>query len=62
MTSTSLASSAAGVPAPSGPGPSLWSFPNPVNEVAARTVAAGVVIMALGVAVPGWGWLLVPLT
>lgn len=40
----------------------LLSFPNPVNEVAARAVAAGVVAMALGVAVLGWGWLLVPLT
>src|SRR5690606_22113212 len=37
-------------------------FPNPVNEVAARTVAALVVIMALAVAVLGWGWVLVPLT
>ena len=62
MTSTSLGSSAAGAPTPSGPSPSLWSFPNPVNEVAARTVAAGVVVMALGIAVAGWGWLLVPLT
>lgn len=62
MTSTSIGSSASGTPAPSDPAPSLWSFPNPVNEVAARTVAAGVVLMALGVAVPGWGWLLVPLT
>ncbi len=26
---------------------SLWTFPNPVNEVAARTVAAGVVVLAL---------------
>ncbi len=41
---------------------SLVSFPNPVNEVAARTVAAGVVLMALAVAVPGWGWVLIPLT
>jgi hypothetical protein len=38
------------------------SFPNPVNEAAARTVAAGVVVMALAVGVAGWGWLLVPLT
>jgi hypothetical protein len=26
---------------------SLFSFPNPVNEVTARTVAAGVVVLAL---------------
>jgi len=44
------------------PAPGLFSFPNPVNEVAARTVAAGVVVMALAVAVPGWGWVLIPLT
>lgn len=42
--------------------PGLFSFPNPVNEVAARTVAAGVVVMALLVAGLGWGWVLVPLT
>lgn len=40
----------------------FFSFPNPVNEVAARTVAAGVVVMALTVAVGGVGWVLVPLT
>jgi hypothetical protein len=40
----------------------LFSFPNPVNDVAARTVAAGVVLMALLVAGLGWGWVLVPLT
>ena len=41
--------------------PSLFRFPNPVNEVAARTVAAGVV--ALCVATLAWRtpWLLVPL-
>ena len=38
----------------------LFSFPNPVNEVAARTVAAGVVLMGLCVAVLGWAWVLVP--
>src|SRR5690554_6554867 len=38
------------------------SFPNPVNDVAARAVATGVVVMALAVAVLGWGWVLVPLT
>jgi len=41
---------------------SLFSFPNPVNDVAARTVASGVVVMALLVAGLGWGWVLVPLT
>jgi hypothetical protein len=40
----------------------LFSFPNPVNDVAARTVASGVVVMALLVAALGWGWVLVPLT
>ena len=44
------------------PARSLFSFPNPVNEVAARTVAAGVVLMGLCVAVLGWAWVLVPLT
>ena len=43
-------------------GRSLFSFPNPVNDVAARTVAGGVVVMGLLVAVLGWGWVLVPLT
>ena len=49
----------------SGPGTrrtGVFSFPNPVNDVAARTVATGVVIMALAVAVLGWGWVLIPLT
>lgn len=40
----------------------FFSFPNPVNEVAARTVATGVVVMGLLVAGLGWGWVLVPLT
>jgi hypothetical protein len=40
----------------------FFSFPNPVNDVAARTVATGVVIMGLLVAGLGWGWVLVPLT
>lgn len=29
----------------------MWSFPNPVNEVAARTVAAGVLLMGVGLLV-----------
>jgi len=41
---------------------SLISFPNPVNEVAARAVATGVVCMAVLFVVTGWGWLLIPLT
>ena len=40
---------------------SRFSFPNPVNEVAARLVAAGVVVMALAVAVLGQTWILLPL-
>lgn len=40
----------------------FFSFPNPVNDVAARAVAAGVVTMAIAVAGLGWGWVLVPLT
>jgi hypothetical protein len=40
----------------------LFSFPNPVNDVSARTVATGVVVMALLVAGLGWGWVLIPLT
>lgn len=40
----------------------LFDFPNPVNEKAARVVAAGATAMALVVAVLGWGWVLIPLT
>ena len=36
-------------------------FPNPVNEYAARTVAAGVVLQTLAFVVTGWRWLTVPL-
>ncbi len=45
----------------------LFSFPNPVNELAARTVAAGVLtlsvlILLLSLALgDGWLWLTVPL-
>ena len=39
----------------------LVGFPNPVNEVAARLVAAGVVLLCLTILVGGWLWLLVPL-
>ena len=40
---------------------SFFSFPNPVNEVAARAVASGVVVMGIAVAALGWGWVLIPL-
>lgn len=40
----------------------LFEFPNPVNEKAARVVAAGATLMSLAVAVLGWGWMLIPLT
>jgi hypothetical protein len=36
-------------------------FPNPVNEVSARLVAAGVVLMAVAFVLTGWTWVLVPL-
>src|SRR3954470_14911264 len=39
----------------------LFSFPHPVNEKAARTVAAVVAVTALVVLATGWRWLLVPL-
>ena len=39
----------------------LFSFPNPVNEYAARTVAGGVVILALVTIGSGVHWLTVPL-
>ena len=34
----------------------LFSFPDPVNEVSARLVAAGVVVMAVGTIALGWRW------
>lgn len=42
--------------------PGLFSFPNPVDDHAARTVATGVVLMALSVLVFRQWWVLVPLT
>ena len=39
----------------------LFTFPNPVNEHAARTVAAGVVLQCLLFLATGWRWLLMPL-
>lgn len=35
----------------------VFSFPNPVNEHAARIVAAGVAVLALTTLVTGWLWL-----
>ncbi len=40
----------------------FFSFPNPVNDAAARTVALGVVTMATLAVVFSQSWLLVPLT
>jgi hypothetical protein len=40
---------------------SLFDFPNPVNEVSARLVAAGVVLMTVVILVFGQHWLLIPL-
>jgi hypothetical protein len=40
---------------------SLFAFPNPVNEVSARLVAAGVVVMTALVLAFGQHWLLIPL-
>src|SRR3954462_4497515 len=40
---------------------SLFAFPNPVNEVSARLVAAGVVGMPLVVLAFGQHWILIPL-
>jgi hypothetical protein len=40
----------------------LFSFPNPVNDAAARTVALGVLIMALVAFFTNTAWLLIPLT
>ena len=39
----------------------LFSFPHPVNEKAARTVAGLVVLLAVAILVTGWWWLTVPL-
>jgi Domain of unknown function (DUF4395) len=39
----------------------LLSFPNPVNEVAARVVAGGVVVMAVAALALRQPWLLLPL-
>jgi hypothetical protein len=39
----------------------LFSFPNPVNEKAARTVAGVVLATVLLTLLTGWYWLLIPL-
>jgi hypothetical protein len=39
----------------------LLAFPNPVNEKAARTVAAGVVALSALILITGWYWLTIPL-
>jgi hypothetical protein len=36
----------------------FFSFPNPVNDLAARTVATGVVVMAVTFLTTGWTWVL----
>jgi Domain of unknown function (DUF4395) len=40
----------------------MFSFPNPVNEKAARVVAGVVAITGLIILATGWFWLLIPLT
>ena len=40
---------------------SFFAFPNPVNEKAARVVAAGVALLSALTLASGWYWLLVPL-
>ncbi len=39
----------------------VFSFPRTVNELAARTVAAGVVLLCATILLTGWHWLLVAL-
>ena len=48
-------------PAPAPRSRHLFAFPNPVNEAAARTVAAGVVLLGAMALVTGWHWVLLPL-
>ncbi len=40
----------------------LFSFPNPVNDAAARTVALGVLGMCALAWATGWSWMLIPIT
>jgi hypothetical protein len=39
----------------------MFSFPNPVNEKAARVVAGVVMVVALVTLITSWYWLLIPL-
>src|SRR5947209_16829042 len=39
----------------------VFTFPNPVNEKAARTVAGVVLLAVVVILLTGWYWLLVPL-
>jgi hypothetical protein len=39
----------------------LFRFPDPVNEVSARLVAGGVVVLCATILITGWAWLLIPL-
>jgi hypothetical protein len=39
----------------------LFSFPHPVNEVAARVVAGGVAVASAVTLATGWHWLLIPI-
>jgi hypothetical protein len=39
----------------------IFTFPNPVDEISARLVATGVVVMVTAVLVTGQWWILVPL-
>lgn len=39
----------------------MFSFPNPVNEKAARVVASGVVVLAVAALATSWRWLLIVL-
>jgi Domain of unknown function (DUF4395) len=41
---------------------SIFSFPHPVNDAAARSVAIGVVALSVVTFATGWAWLLIPLT
>jgi hypothetical protein len=41
--------------------PGLIGFPNPVNEKAARSVAAGVVVLSAITLITNWHWLLTPI-
>jgi hypothetical protein len=40
----------------------FFSFPNPVNDASARTVAIGVVLLSVVAFTTGAAWLLIPLT